>query len=252
MTPESPQAMEPAPAGISEFSRVTGVFFEPTKTFADIAARPRWIVPLLLLILASVAYVAMIGQRVGWERTIRQQIENNPQMEQMTPEQRERGVAMGLRFATVGAYTSSILGVPIMNLIVAGVLTGIVAGILSAGVKFKQVFAVVCYAGLTGVIFSILAIAVMFLKNPEEFNIKNPLAFNPAAFMDPLASSKFTYSLAGSLDLFSIWTILLIATGLKAAAGKKLSFGGALAAVVVPWAVLVLGRAALANTGLFG
>jgi len=42
---------------------------------------------------------------------------------------------------------------------------------------------------------------------------------------------------------------LLVATGLKAAGGKKLSFGGALTAVALPWAILVLGRASLA--GLF-
>ena len=41
---------------MSEFSRLTGVFFEPGKTFADIAERPRWLVPLLLVIVAGVAF----------------------------------------------------------------------------------------------------------------------------------------------------------------------------------------------------
>jgi hypothetical protein len=55
------------------------------------------------------------------------------------------------------------------------------------------------------------------------------------------------YSLASSLDLFVFWTIFLMATGIKAAAGKKLSFGGALCAVALPWAVFILGKAALAG-----
>ena len=71
--------------------------------------------------------------------------------------------------------------------------------------------------------------------------------FNPGAFMDPQTSPKFVYSLASSLDLFTIWILLLVATGLKAAAGKKLSFGGALFAVMLPWAVIILGKAALAG-----
>jgi hypothetical protein len=50
--------------------------------------------------------------------------------------------------------------------------------------------------------------------------------------------------------VFSLWRILLIAVGLKAAAGKKLSFGGALFAVLLPWAVMVLIGATLA--GIFG
>jgi hypothetical protein len=68
--------------------------------------------------------------------------------------------------------------------------------------------------------------------------------------MDPNSGSKFMYTLATSLDLFTIWTILLLATGLKAAAGKKLSFTGALVAVVTPWAVVVLAGSAVA--GMFG
>jgi hypothetical protein len=95
----------------------------------------------------------------------------------------------------------------------------------------------------------ILTIVVMFLKNPDEFNIQNPLAFNPAAFLDPLQTSKFVYSLASSLDLFSFWAIGLIAIGLKAAAGKRLSFGGALFAVLLPWALFVFVKAAFAGIG---
>jgi len=94
---------------------------------------------------------------------------------------------------------------------------------------------------------AILTIVVMHLKNPDEINVQNALAFNPGAFMDPNQGSKFLYSLASSLDLFTFWMILLMATGLKAAAGKKLTFGGALFAVVLPWAVYVLGKSAWAG-----
>jgi hypothetical protein len=65
--------------------------------------------------------------------------------------------------------------------------------------------------------------------------------------MDPINTAKFLYTMAMSLDLFTIWGILLTATGVKAAAGNRLSFGGALFAVVLPWAVLVLIGATLAG-----
>jgi hypothetical protein len=173
-------------------------------------------------------------------------------MAQMSDQQREavlKTMDMQVKMASIFGYVGGVLGVPIAYLIVAGILLGIVRGIMSAPVRFKQVFAVVCYGSLPGLIFTVLVIAVMFLKNPDDFNLQNPLVFNPGAFMDPLSTSKFLYSVASSLDLFTIWTILLVATGLKAAGGKKLSFGGALTAVALPWAILVLGRASLA--GLF-
>src|SRR3954469_10179184 len=45
MSPETLQVPEPASAGMGTFSRITGVFFEPGKTFEDIGRRPSWLVP---------------------------------------------------------------------------------------------------------------------------------------------------------------------------------------------------------------
>lgn len=70
--------------------------------------------------------------------------------------------------------------------------------------------------------------------------------------MDPDQSSKFLYTLASQFDVFTIWVMLLIATGIKAAGGKRISFGGALFSVMLPWVVYVLGRAGLAAVGLGG
>ncbi len=246
MTPENSPAVEPAPAGMVEFSRITGVFFDPKKTFEDIATRPTWVVPVVLLMIAALAVTMTMGHQIGWERIVRHGMEASSRAQQMTPEQREQAVSMGIKFASIMAY-AVVVFVPVIYLIIAGVLSGVASGILSAGIRFKQVFAVVCYASLTGLISAVLTIVVLFLKNPDEVNVQNALAFNPGAFMDPNSGSKFLYSLATSLDLFSFWTILLMAIGLKAAAGKKLSFGGALFAVVLPWAVYVLGKSAWAG-----
>lgn len=246
MNPENEWATGSQFTEMSEFSRITGVLFEPEKTFTEIARRPSWIVPLILLILTGIGGTFVIGQRIGWERILRQQDEANTRLQQMPKEQQEQTLAVQMKFASAIGYAGGVLGAPIYCLVVAAVLLGITA-LMSAGLRFNQVFAIVTYGSLPRVISGILMIIVAFLKNPDDFNIRNPLAFNVGAFMDPNTSSKFVYSLASSLDLFSIWTILLLAIGLKAAAGKRLSFAGALVAVVAPWAVVVLGIAALAG-----
>jgi hypothetical protein len=251
MTPENASALEPQPAGMGEFARLTGVFFEPGKTFADVARRPSWFVPMLLTVLFGLIFCVVVGQRIGWDNIAQQQMEKR--MATMQPEQREQAMKQAdltKKITQVSAYVITVIGPAIGYLIAAAVLLGIVAGILSAPVKFKQVFAIMCYAGMVGVVQVVLMIVVVFLKkNPADFDIQHPLAFNAGALMDP-NGSKFLFALASALDVFSLWRILLIAVGLKAAAGKKLSFGGALFAVLLPWAVMVLIGATLA--GIFG
>jgi hypothetical protein len=49
----------PAPAPINHFARLIGVFFSPKPTFQDIAARPSWLVPVIIMAIlgAGVAFV---------------------------------------------------------------------------------------------------------------------------------------------------------------------------------------------------
>jgi hypothetical protein len=231
---------------MGEGSRLTGVFFEPMKTFQDIARRPTFVVPMILALVAAIGFVTALSKRVGWGPLVRQQVEANRQFQQLPADQREQAIDRQVRFMPVIMYASVIIGVPLNSLMIAGVLLGL-AAMMGAGLRFPQVFCGVAWAGLPRVLSALLTIVVVFLKNPEDFNLRNPTAFNLGAFLDPNTASKFTYALATSLDLFTIWNILLLAVMLKATAGKKLTFTGALVAVAVPWAILVLGGAALAS-----
>ena len=237
---------------MSEGSRLLGVFFEPGKTFADIAERPRWLVPLLIGILSAVLLIYLFNRHVGWESSLERAMDNNRFVQQLTPEQRQIALDRQLRLVPVFSYIGAILGVPITLLLAAGLATVIIRGLLGTPIRFVQAFAAIAYAFLPRVVYQGLSISVMFLKNPDEFDLQNAFASNPGAFMDPQKSSRFLYTVASQLDVFSIWVILLVAVGLKAAGGKRLSFGGALFAVVLPWAVYVLVRGGLAAAGLGG
>ena len=247
MTPET--SSESAAPPLGEVGRITGVFLDPKKAFADIAARPSWIVPVVLLILAYLAFMYCFTTHVGWEHSMRQAMESNSRMQQMDPQQRENAIQMQLKFAPIGAYVVGPIVIVVIALATAGVLL-LVCKMMGASLGFKQMFGISAYAMLPGLISSILAIIVIFIKNPEDFNLQNPLAFNLGAFLEPPPnSSKALYSLATSIDLFSFWTILLLALGISVAA-KKFPFSKALVAVVVPWVLVVLIKAGWAS--LFG
>ncbi|MDE3158670.1 MAG: YIP1 family protein [Acidobacteriota bacterium] len=252
MATDASPALDRGPAKMSEGSRLLGVFFEPGKTFADIAERPSWLVPLLIGILSAVLLIYLFNRHVGWESILQRAMDNNRFVQQLPPEQRQIAFDRQLRLIPVFSYLGAILGFPITLLLAAGLATGIIRGLLGTPIRFVQAFAAMAYAFLPRVIYAGLSISVMFLKNPDEFDLQNAFASNPGAFMDPQKSSRFLYTVASQLDVFSIWVILLVAVGLKAAGGKRLSFGGALFAVVLPWAVYVLVRGGLAAAGLGG
>ena len=247
MTPEIHSESDLEPKGMGEGSRLAGVFFEPGKAFEDIAKRPGFWAPLALVILVSLIYMAMFGQHVGWERMIRHQMELSPQAMQLPADRREAQIAAAAKFTPIATYGFILIVLPLFYLIWAAVLLAIVKGMMSAPVRLKQLYAILWYASLPGIIMAVLAIAVMFMKSPDDFNLQNPLVFNPAAFMDQAATSKFVYSIASALDLFSLWKLVLIAIGVKAAGGKNMSMGGALTATLLPWAIWTLCAAALAG-----
>jgi Yip1 domain len=253
MSAQVPPTVQTGPAPMSELSRLIGVFFEPKKTFTDIAQRPRWIVPLLISIVVGCAYLYAFNTHIGWEPYLHRLMDNNPRILQLSPEQRQNVFNMQLRIVPVISYVSVLLFIPLSLLAGAGIALGIIKGLMGVPIRFKQAFAAFAYAGLPRVIYSVLSTIVMFVtRNPEDFDPRNGFFSNPAALMDPMTSSKFLYAVASNLDVFVIWVLLLIATGLKAAGGKRLSFGGALFAVALPFVVYVLLSGALAASGLSG
>jgi hypothetical protein len=238
MTLESVPSDDLQPAGMSELSRIAGVFVQPRKAFSDIAAHADWSVPLLLLIVSGSAFNLMMGQGV-----FLQQMGKTPQLQQLPADQRDHLLAMAQTFLSIIPYFAPIV-ITIALLVIALVVWGVTSGILSAPVQFGRVFAIVTYAELPGVLKQILTAIVVQTKGAADINLQAPLASSLGAFMNPQTTSKFIYTVASGLDLFSLWIALLIAVGLKAAAGSKVSFGGALFAAVSPFALIVLLSAA--------
>ena len=186
MTPQS----EPE-SRMSELGRLTNVFFEPSRAFADIAERPRPWAPLAVSVVMALVFMIAFSQRVGWERFAHQTMESAPQMQNMPPEQRERAVAMQLKIMPVMGYVGAVLGSPVTALVVAGVLLLMFKVFMGAGITFKQMFGITAYSFLPGVVGGIAAMVVMFLKDPDEFNLQNPTAFNLGAFFNPESTAKW-------------------------------------------------------------
>jgi hypothetical protein len=236
-------AVPEAPQSMNAFARVIGAIFSPRATFQDIARKPGWLLPVLILIIANIAVVSVFTQRVGWRAFIEKQDMQSrraqQQMAQLTPEKKEQMIETQVKVAPIFGYVFGIIGTPIAILIVAAIFMGIFNATASAGIDFKTSFGVVTHAYLPLVFIGLLGVVVMYLKPPDTVNIQNLVASNVGALLSNSAP-QWLQTLGGALDVFSFWVIGLMAFGYSVARPKKLKMGTALTWVIGVWVVFVL------------
>jgi hypothetical protein len=110
-----------------------------------------------------------------------------------------------------------------------------------ASTNFGTAFSITAHAFLTGLVSSPLFILILYLKPYGTADLENPIAANLAAFL-PDQSAKWLVALGKSFDVFTIWTLILLAIGFAAVNPKKLKGSKAYAIAIGVWAVLVACR----------
>jgi|SRR5665213_1933351 len=243
-----PLATQPEQPHMSEGGRLLGVFFSPGKTFADIARHPHWWVPVILIALLGTVYLNIFTQRVGWESVIRPTLERSQQIQSMTVQQREQLIANAARLYKYLGYGVSAVGTLFYVFIVAVLLMFLFDTMMSAGIGLKRMMAIVAYGFLPMVIQTLLSLVVLLLKDPDEFNLQNPLMFNVGAYLSPDSPAALR-AFGSSIDLFSLWIIVLLAIGVSSTA-RKMSFGKALVTIMAPWVLYVCLKTAAAAAGI--
>lgn len=243
-TPTSmPEAQAEPQAAISPFGRVIGVFFSPKATFEDIARKPSWVLPILIWTALSVISVVALNQRMNWRDYIIQQMDKNPRAAQLSADQKQQQADMAVKFTVPIVYASGFL-VPICwSLFVGLVMWGAYNLLAGAGARFSQSFSIAAHAGLVGlgIVGTALFLLVLFLRQPGTVDPDNPVATNLAVLL-PEDSAKWLVTLCKSIDVFSFWTLILIAIGFAAVNPRKLKGARSFTIALTVWAVYVVLR----------
>jgi hypothetical protein len=224
--------------------RMAGVFHSPGDTFADVARRPDFIAPLVAGVMTAVAVTESMLAKIGMENILRMSVQQSKRSP-MSPEQMEQAAKWGGMITHITGFVA----VPVVLLIVAGVGLLIVNTIFGARTNFKTAFSVTCYANLVSLIGGAMGLAMIFLGDPEHFNVQNPIPSNIGFFLNPLETSKPLVSLASSVDIFTLWFMALLGIGFSAAMERKVKAGVIFASFFGVWLVWVLAKAGLAMLG---
>jgi hypothetical protein len=202
-------AAEPKP---SPFARMIGVLFSPDETFASIARKPDWVVPLIVLMVISLVSGLILSPRVDWAAPAREAMEQNPNASPEQVEQAERiatGMGKVLAFAAPALYI-------IMLLIVAGICL-LAFRLMGGEGTFKQAWAASIYSQMPNVIKSIVTVIILLARGGDAgqlspLQLPTLLRSNLAFLFDP-KTNPVAFALAANFDIFSIWVLVLLIFG---------------------------------------
>jgi Yip1-like protein len=226
---------------LSQIERVVDTFVAPTKTFRDINRSTSWWLPFLVMVIISVAFVAVVDKKIGFEKVNENQIKMNPKqydrLEQLPPDQRERQMQMGAKITGYISYCFPVIQLLIL-LIMALVLWGSYSFGAGAQVTFGKSLAVVVYSNMVGMVKPLLAvISILAGASSDTFTFQNPVATNLGFLVDPI-QHKVLYALGTSIDIVNFWILFLVAIGFTCI--TKVKSGTSYAIVFGWWVVLTL------------
>lgn len=200
----------------SGFGRVIGALVSPEKTFRSIGERPTWVVPLLLLLLVSLALGYSLGERVDHEEIFRQQMAN--QDEPVSEEQVQQTAEFMEKFGTA-MYTASAFLSPVIYLLIALIFM-VALRLAGSEIDFGRSFAVTVHAMLPWLVHALLSLPLLLrleTVSPEVMQGGGVLMSNLAT-LAPEEASPVLVTLLSSLDLFTVWTLILLIIGYRVVA----------------------------------
>ena len=244
---DQPRVEEPARLG--PLARLTGTLLSPGETFADVDRKPTWIAPMIIAIATVLASTFFFQWRVhpDWDSIMRNQMKK--QMERsnqsLTEDQMQQRVEFGKTIAKFSPIIAAVF-TPIIYVILAGIFAlGLM--FIQAKTTFKKILSVVAWScAAIGIVATVVTMASLMVRDEESLRSIDPtqsagiVPSNLAAFL-PSATSAVIKSVAGSLDIFTIWILILMSIGFASIAGSRKITAGKTATVVFGfWLVFVL------------
>jgi hypothetical protein len=226
-TVSEPKPEEEAVEARNFFRRLGGAYISPGETFREIGSSPKVLAPIVAMIIIGLLVGFYLERNLDLQSIMAGQMQKAIEQGRMTKEQMEQQMPIIVKFVSIVLVVGTAVGSLLLSLIIAAVFK-LITTIISAENRFKAVFTVTCYTMIAvSIIQSALLILVLQLKGAGELDISNVnslLASNLGALISSVlgedALPKFFMSLAGWVDIFAIWTIVLLSIGYAAVSRK--------------------------------
>ena len=195
--------------------RVVGVLLHPRQTMAAVVHDPSFITAwIVVLLIVAACGVSILSTAVGRQALVDERVRTT---EMVGGRVDDAAYAEWLAHPPISAYLTSggrLLVTPPVTLIVALALVGL-AGFEGAGVSFVVALAIVVHATAALALQQLIAVPAQLVR--ESLGSPTSLAILMPAGDD----GTWLARLMGSLYVFGVWWIVLMAIGLGAATGRS-------------------------------
>lgn len=225
----------PAPAKTSLWEDFIDILYQPSAVFERRRDGKFGMALLALVVLMGVLSVALhngLAPMMDAEmaKAAAAMAAKNPQI---TAEQIAAQQGFMEKFAMFGA----VIAVPIGVVIMAAILW-LAAKVIDAKVAFAASMMIVTYSFFPRVIEVLLNAVQGLLLPPESITSRYSVQIGPARFLDSADANPVLQTVLGSLDLFTIWSTVLLAIGVAVVA--RVPRARAAVAAVAVWVVTLL------------
>jgi hypothetical protein len=210
------------------------MFTRPVATLESLRGRSQWFLPVLTAATFSAAVNFYLIRRIGWARLIKAAAQSNSLMDAQAAIQNVIAHPHQIfLFQALATFLSFVLTV-----LAAATVVWLVLVLCGQDVLFKKVLAILAYVTALSAILRgfMLMLTATLIRDLNAFDLRNPLATNPAFFLHP--RSAVISRLLASLDLITFLSLTLIIIGLTKVyicLRPRLAAG----AVLLPWVIYV-------------
>lgn len=145
--------------------------------------------------------------------------------------------AMAEKIASATAVAGPVLA-PWLIAIFGGLFTWLGARLVGAKITFGQSAMIAAWSSFPGVLAYIATGIQGVMADPQTVRGMNDASVGPARFVDPATTPAALLGLLQNLDIFSIWTVVLIAIGVAVVA--RVPRGTGFIASLIKWGIVVL------------
>jgi hypothetical protein len=184
----------------------------------DVPERRRVLTALALATVASLLFAAVAVPRIDYEAAAQTRM-RGPEAQELTQFQREEAVATTRKLGHITGWAVATLA---PSLLALGAAVALLAGFRVAGTRpgFKETFAVAAHGMLPVWLGGLLAIPAAVARAPIPPDDLPRLLPSSLAALVPRAAPPLVAALS-AVDLFALWAVVLVATGMARAAGAS-------------------------------